>query len=64
MVYLRYRDVCQQCCIEDNDIEETGKKYAKALLEVCWCKFPTMPQIEGESVFTSIMNVSETLQNA
>jgi hypothetical protein len=38
-------DVCQQCCVEDNTIDE--KKYAKALLEVCWCKFPTMPQIEA-----------------
>ncbi|CAG7836311.1 unnamed protein product [Allacma fusca] len=40
-------DICQHCCEEDNVIPDGGKKYPKAVLEVCWCKFPTMPQIEA-----------------
>ncbi|KAF7286041.1 selenoprotein F [Rhynchophorus ferrugineus] len=40
------RDHCKECCqLDDNN--HTDKKYAKAVLEVCTCKFGAYPQIQA-----------------
>ncbi|XP_060832643.1 selenoprotein F [Bombus pascuorum] len=39
---------CKECCLKDNDYDASGlKKYPRAVLEVCTCKFGTYPQIEA-----------------
>ena len=39
---------CKECCLKDNDYELSGsKRYPKAILEVCTCKFGQYPQIQG-----------------
>lgn len=40
------KDHCRQCCHQDETIKE-DKKYAKAVLEVCTCKFGTYAQIQA-----------------
>ncbi|XP_032512263.2 selenoprotein F [Danaus plexippus] len=37
---------CKQCCHSD-DSAPKEKKYARAILEVCTCKFPAYPQIQA-----------------
>ncbi|XP_043586738.1 selenoprotein F isoform X1 [Bombus pyrosoma] len=39
---------CKECCLKDNDYDASGlKKYPRAVLEVCTCKFGTYPQIQA-----------------
>ncbi|EEB11766.1 15 kDa selenoprotein precursor, putative [Pediculus humanus corporis] len=40
------KETCYECCNKD-DVQENIKKYAKARLEVCTCKFGAYPQIEA-----------------
>ncbi|KAK6627184.1 hypothetical protein RUM44_009661 [Polyplax serrata] len=40
------KESCYECCNKD-DIPENTKKYSKARLEVCTCKFGAYPQIEA-----------------
>ncbi|CAD0198823.1 unnamed protein product [Chrysodeixis includens] len=37
---------CKECCHQD-DKTPNEKKYARAILEVCTCKFPAYPQIQA-----------------
>ncbi|XP_011299320.1 15 kDa selenoprotein [Fopius arisanus] len=39
------RDHCKECCIKDDDT--STKRYPKAVLEVCTCKFGAYPQIQA-----------------
>lgn len=41
-----YRDHCKECCHKDSTAT-TLKKYPKAVLEVCTCKFGAYPQIQA-----------------
>lgn len=42
------RDNCKECCLKDDDYDIAGRKrYAKAILEVCACKFGAYPQIQA-----------------
>lgn len=39
---------CKECCLKDNDYDLSGsKRYPKAVLEVCTCKFGQYPQIQA-----------------
>ncbi|KAF2881283.1 hypothetical protein ILUMI_24883 [Ignelater luminosus] len=40
------QEQCRSCCHHDENIV-TEKKYAKAVLEVCTCKFGAYPQIQA-----------------
>ncbi|XP_066255999.1 selenoprotein F [Euwallacea similis] len=40
------KDHCKECCSPDENGQE-NKKYAKAVLEVCTCKFGAYPQIQA-----------------
>lgn len=40
------RDHCKECCHQDETASE-DKKYARAVLEVCTCKFGAYPQIQA-----------------
>ncbi|KAL3266861.1 hypothetical protein HHI36_011013 [Cryptolaemus montrouzieri] len=40
------KDHCKECCHQDETVKEE-KKYAKAVLEVCTCKFETYAQIQA-----------------
>lgn len=41
-------DNCRQCCIKDDDYDASGlKRYPRAILEVCTCKFGAYPQIQA-----------------
>ncbi|KAF5271026.1 hypothetical protein FQR65_LT05376 [Abscondita terminalis] len=40
------REPCKECCTQDEN-SSTERKYAKAVLEVCTCKFGAYPQIEA-----------------
>lgn len=37
---------CKECCNKD-DVDSGQRKYARAVLEVCTCKFPAYPQIQA-----------------
>ncbi|VVC89126.1 selenoprotein F [Leptidea sinapis] len=37
---------CKECCHHDDSVAKE-KKYARAILEVCTCKFPAYPQIQA-----------------
>lgn len=37
---------CKECCHNDESVPK-DKKYARAILEVCTCKFPAYPQIQA-----------------
>ncbi|XP_015116034.1 selenoprotein F [Diachasma alloeum] len=39
------RDHCRECCVKDDDT--SGKRYPRAVLEVCTCKFGAYPQIQA-----------------
>ncbi|CAN7993574.1 unnamed protein product, partial [Ixodes hexagonus] len=41
------KEGCHKCCTQTED-RETTKRYSRAVLEVCACKFGHMPQIEGK----------------
>lgn len=45
-IFNFYRDHCSECCQKD-DIVQTTRKYPKAVLEVCTCKFGAYPQIQA-----------------
>ncbi|XP_001599355.1 selenoprotein F [Nasonia vitripennis] len=39
---------CQECCLKDEgDDNSSSKRYPKAVLEVCTCKFGAYPQIQA-----------------
>lgn len=40
------KEDCNKCCVQTEE-RVTAKKYARAVLEVCACKFGHMPQIEA-----------------
>lgn len=40
------KDHCKECCHQDESVS-VAKKYAKAVLEVCTCKFGAYPQIQA-----------------
>ncbi|XP_068916836.1 selenoprotein F [Tenebrio molitor] len=40
------KDHCKECCHQD-ETTVTEKKYARAVLEVCTCKFGAYPQIQA-----------------
>lgn len=49
MIYGRFvcfRDHCEECC-EKDDVAPTTKRFPKAILEVCTCKFGAYPQIQA-----------------
>jgi hypothetical protein len=39
------REQCKECCQKESG-SSAGKKYAKAVLEVCTCKFGAYPQVQ------------------
>ncbi|KAG7189510.1 hypothetical protein KM043_017201 [Ampulex compressa] len=41
-------DNCKECCLKDDGYDSSGsKRYPKAVLEVCTCKFGAYPQIQA-----------------
>ncbi|XP_012257452.1 selenoprotein F [Athalia rosae] len=39
---------CKECCLKDDDDDESSlRRYPKAILEVCTCKFGAYPQIQA-----------------
>ncbi|XP_055686992.1 selenoprotein F isoform X1 [Lutzomyia longipalpis] len=40
------KPICLECCQKDND-SPVSRKYPKAILEVCTCKFGAYPQIQA-----------------
>lgn len=39
---------CKECCLKDDDYDASGlKRYPRAVLEVCTCKFGAYPQIQA-----------------
>lgn len=44
--FYPFRDHCKECCQKD-DVHSATKKYPKAVLEVCTCKFGVYPQIQA-----------------
>ncbi|XP_066592811.1 selenoprotein F [Prorops nasuta] len=39
---------CKECCLKDDDYDASiAKRYPKAVLEVCTCKFGAYPQIQA-----------------
>ncbi|KZC08381.1 15 kDa selenoprotein, partial [Dufourea novaeangliae] len=41
-------DKCKECCLKDDDYDASGlKRYPRAILEVCTCKFGAYPQIQA-----------------
>lgn len=48
-IYLFFwvnREHCEECC-EKDDVSPTTKRFPKAILEVCTCKFGAYPQIQA-----------------
>lgn len=45
--FLIFSKSCRECCNKDEGSESTSKKYARARLEVCTCKFGAYPQIQA-----------------
>lgn len=43
-----HRESCSKCCQPAEEEEAVVKKFAKARLEICTCKFGAYPQIQGE----------------
>lgn len=41
-----FRDHCHECC-EKDDVSSVSKRFPKAILEVCTCKFGAYPQIQA-----------------
>lgn len=40
-----------ECCLKDDDYDASGlKRYPRAVLEVCTCKFGAYPQIQGKFI--------------
>lgn len=46
-----FRSHCLECCNKDESTSAI-KRYAKARLEVCTCKFGAYPQIQGKCAIT------------
>lgn len=44
--FFCFREHCKECCHQD-DVGVIEKQYAKAVLEVCTCKFGAYPQIQA-----------------
>lgn len=42
----KFREHCYECC-EKDDVSPTTKRFPKAILEVCTCKFGAYPQIQA-----------------
>lgn len=40
-------DNCKECCLKDDDDGSSLRRYPKAILEVCTCKFSAYPQIQA-----------------
>ncbi|XP_011502531.1 PREDICTED: 15 kDa selenoprotein [Ceratosolen solmsi marchali] len=40
-------NICKECCLKDEDDNFNLKKWPKAVLEVCTCKFAAYPQIQA-----------------
>ncbi|XP_046467520.1 selenoprotein F [Neodiprion pinetum] len=38
---------CRECCLKDDDDGSSLRRYPKAILEVCTCKFGAYPQIQA-----------------
>lgn len=48
MLFIWFSDKCKECCLKDDDYDASGfKRYPKAILKVCTCKFGAYPQIQG-----------------
>lgn len=48
MLFIWFSDKCKECCLKDDDYDVSGfKRYPKAILKVCTCKFGAYPQIQG-----------------
>lgn len=43
---VHFRNHCNECCHQD-ETNTSEKKYARAVLEVCTCKFGAYPQIQA-----------------
>lgn len=51
MIHKNYRNNCKECCLKDDDYDASGlKRYPRAVLEVCTCKFGAYPQIQGKFI--------------
>lgn len=62
-MFDNHRSNCKECCLKDDDYDASGlKKYPRAVLEVCTCKFGTYPQIQGKQRFI-FRNKSVTVYN-
>lgn len=46
LLFAINRDQCRECCQQD-DLSNITKKYPKAVLAVCTCKFGAYPQIQA-----------------
>lgn len=44
--FFIFRDHCFECCQKDT-ISPVSRRYPKAVLEVCTCKFQAYPQIQA-----------------
>jgi hypothetical protein len=44
------KEQCFECCQKESG-SSAGKKYAKAVLEVCTCKFGAYPQVKIINIF-------------
>ncbi|XP_058792043.1 selenoprotein F [Phymastichus coffea] len=42
-----YYTRCKECCLKDEGDSSASKRYPKAVLEVCTCKFGAYPQIQA-----------------
>ena len=47
-IFISYSEKCKECCVKDDDDSSSSKRYPKAVLEVCTCKFGVYPQIQGK----------------
>lgn len=45
-LFIVHREHCAECC-EKDDVAPTTKRFPKAILEVCTCKFGAYPQIQA-----------------
>ena len=58
-----FSEKCRECCLKDDDDDALGlKRYPKAVLEVCTCKFGAYPQIQGIT-FRYTYNCKESVKS-
>lgn len=48
------KEQCKECCQKESGTS-VGKRYAKAVLEVCTCKFGAYPQVKKIPQATNIL---------